>query len=89
MCWDCPSVWCVADVQAPSRCQDISKHHDDLTAGLILGLRPANERHDVSHWLGASPESALHCDYNIIWIMYHVTDVYQMMFKEFGRPENN
>ena len=30
--------------------------------GLILGLRPANERwrNDVSHWLGASLESALY-----------------------------
>ena len=34
-------------------------------AGLILGLRPANERRRYkvtpSHWLGANLESALYC----------------------------
>ena len=38
--------------------------------GLILGLHPANERlryfcNDVSHWLGASLESALWCDHKL------------------------
>ena len=46
-----------------------------ITSGLILGLRPANERqryfvsNAVSHWLGASPESAL--SHHITWALCH------------------
>ena len=35
----------------------------------------------ISHWLGTSLEPPLHCDYNIRWIIYHVTHIYQIMFK--------
>ena len=40
-----------------------NRDNEEYTAGLILGLYPANDRlcNDISYWLGANLESALHC----------------------------
>ena len=46
----------------------------DIFAGLILGLRPANERcYNVSHWLGANLEPAMYLVMSMLCVYTCIT----------------
>ena len=54
----------------------------NITSGLILGLRPANERrrykgNDVSHWLGADLEWDLQPE--IVWVARELEEISHSM----------